>query len=163
MENNKFKSLAQQLIQDGILSQNLSYDDEIANFYDIKADENIENSPFAQKPDLQSKNPVHKKRINMYDANLTDDKQNKNTENKTTKLRFGDININKVLFKLFPRFYKAKLAKEAMKKLNALNINADNLREKTIPYGENEIRYNELIKYISTANEIQQNLNEKLG
>ena len=35
------------------------------------------------------------------------------------------------------------------------------LLDKTIPYGENELRYGDLVKYLNYANEIQTRLREK--
>ena len=68
----------------------------------------------------------------------------------------GALNaIENFLLTFFPRLYKAKLARDAMSKLKELNIDTKRLLEKTIPYGEGEMRYQNLIKYIKYANEIQ--------
>ena len=60
------------------------------------------------------------------------------------------------------KVYMAKLAKDAMQKLTELDIDAKLLSDRTIPYGENEKRYNDLIRYIVCANELQVKMNKKI-
>ena len=49
-----------------------------------------------------------------------------------------------------------------MKRLKELNIDTQKLLEKTIPYGEGETRYQNLVKYINYANEIQIKLKKQI-
>ena len=44
-----------------------------------------------------------------------------------------------------------------------LNIDTNKLLDKTIPYGEGEMRYQNLIKYISYANEIQAKIKKEIN
>ena len=71
--------------------------------------------------------------------------------------------IENFLFAFFPKLYKAKLARDAMAKLKELNIDTSKLLDKTIPYGENETRYQDLVKYINYANELQTNIKKKIN
>ena len=50
-----------------------------------------------------------------------------------------------------------------MSKLLELNIDTKTLLDKTIPYGEGEARYGDLIKYLNFANEIQTRLKKKIN
>ena len=72
-------------------------------------------------------------------------------------------NLEIFLYKFFPKLYKAKLIKESMSKLLELNIDTKTLLDKTIPYGEGEARYGDLIKYLNFANEIQTRLRKKIN
>ena len=67
-----------------------------------------------------------------------------------------------MFYKFFPKIYAAKLIKQAMEKFHELNIDAKNLLDKTIPYGEEDTRYGELVKYINCASEIQTRLKGKI-
>ena len=49
-----------------------------------------------------------------------------------------------------------------MLKFDELNIDTKALLDKTIPYGESEGRYKDLIKYLNYANEIQTRLKKKI-
>ena len=181
MENNQYNSLTEKLIQNGILSSNNEQKEKtIEELYDIKLDETMSNSPFVQKPIQETPLKTTKKRLNKYDLELLNgeniaqyEEQSNNIENsfktltrflsfKQNTLQKGTINsFEKFLFRFFPRLYKFKLAKDAIKKLHELNIDTKLLFDKTIPYGEGEMRYQDLIKYIKYANEIQTKLNGK--
>ena len=63
----------------------------------------------------------------------------------------------------FPKIYKARLAKDALQKLKELDIDTRELLNKTIPYGEEQARYDGLIKYIKYANEIETKINKKFN
>ncbi len=159
MENSKYNSLTEQLIQNGILNSKVN-DDENQNifekYYDVELDENYSDSPFLQQ-DTSPKAPLEtKKRINEYDLELFGAKDTEFSKSRTKSRNVFDY----LLFKFFPKLYRAKLIKKAMKKLFDLNIDTKNLFNKTIPYGENEIRYKELIKYLNCANELQHELKE---
>ena len=83
---------------------------------------------------------------------------------KETMLNNGSgNNLEIFLYKFFPKLYKAKLIKESMSKLLELNIDTKTLLDKTIPYGEGEARYGDLIKYLNFANEIQTRLKKKIN
>ena len=71
--------------------------------------------------------------------------------------------IENFLFAFSPKLYKAKLARDAMVRLKELNIDTKKLLDKTIPYGEGEMRYQSLIKYLNFANEIQSNIKKKFN
>ena len=45
-----------------------------------------------------------------------------------------------------------------MSKFAELNIDTQTLLDKTIPYGENETRYEDLVKFLNYANELQTRL-----
>ncbi len=165
MENSAYDSLTQKLIQNGILpSQNT----EGENFFETHSNPIVE----------EAKEPKNKKRINRYDLDLIEKDSISNTINfKTVALlkvlkRFVDFKQNKaknnsfklenLFFKFFPKLYKAKLVKDAFSELLALNIDAKTLLDKSIPYGEEDERYQDLVKYINCANEIQANLKKKI-
>ena len=170
MKNSEFNSLKQSLINNGLLSYETdSKNDESENFFVITPDENMANSPFIKKD--ETKNYIKKrKRLNKSDFDLILESQDSGRIEsldlvKTLKrfINFKETLAQKgalglfeyLLFKIFPKIYKAKLAKDAMQKLTELDIDAKILSDKTIPYGENEKRYNDLIKYICYANELQ--------
>ena len=160
MENGKYNSLTEQLIQNGILNSKVQ-DDKNENifekYYDVELNENYSDSPFLQNNNIEIEaSPETKRRINEYDLDLLKGKDTRTFKFKNKKRSLSDF----LLFKFFPKLYRAKLIKKAMKKMFDLNIDTKNLFNKTIPYGENEIRYNELIKYLSYANELQHELKE---
>ena len=182
MENNKYNSLTEQLIQNGILSSpNENKDknkDFIESFYGIEPAQDMSNSPFVEIPIEEDKNEIelkNKKRINIFDSSFSNDefKNNENVSALKFLKRFFDLKTKKaqnasafsfenILYKFFPRLYKVKIAKEAMRKLSELNIDTKALLDKTIPYGESEGRYEDLIKYLNYANEIQTRLRKKI-
>lgn len=167
MDNSTYNSLTQKLIQKGLLPS----DDTNENFFETHLEET---APKDETP----KNLKNSKRINQLDFDVIEENSISNTINfKTVALlkilkRIVDFNQNKarrsgfkfenLFFKFFPKLYKAKLVKDAMNELLELNIDAKTLLDKTIPYGENDIRYQDLIKYINCANEIQTNLKKKI-
>lgn len=170
MENNNYKSLAQKLMQDGILSSNNMPENIFQNSKDIKQNENIQNP--IENP---SKNEIkNKKRINQYDLEILQDIQAKDVINFKTVASLnmlqslihpkkkGMNKLENLFFKLFPRLYKARLVKDALSELSKLDENAKSLLDKTIPYGEAQLRYEDLIKYLSLTNEIQINLKKKI-
>ena len=157
MENSKYNSLTEKLIQNGILNSTSSGNENIfEKFYDVEVNEDYSNSPFVENDKLQSLNEA-KKRINEYDLDLLNGKNINFSKKLNKKRNICDV----LLLKFFPKFYKARLIKKAMKKMFDLNIDTKSLFNKTIPYGENEVRYNELIKYLTYANELQYELKEK--
>jgi len=167
MENSRYNSLTQKLIQNGILQDN---DSKEINFF-----ETPQSNPIIDKP---LKDNSAKKRFNKLDLDMIEKDSVSNTINfKTVALlkilkRFVDfkqnnaknknLKVENLFFKFFPRLYKAKLVKDALNQLLELNIDVKSLLDKTIPYGENDIRYHDLIKYINCANEIQINLKKKI-
>ena len=154
MENNNYNSLTDRLIQNGIIANPTQ---ESQNFFEAYRDASVENnsdSPFAQqsqKTDIADSN-----RINEYDLDLIRKKSGKNHTKTKKKLGLYDS----FLLKFFPKLYRAKLVKQAMKRISDLNIDTALLFNKTIPYGESEIRYGDLIKYLVCANELQVELSE---
>lgn len=154
MENNNYNSLTDRLIQNGIIANTTR---ESQNFFEAYRDESIENnsdSPFAQKP--EKADTTDSNRINEYDQNLIRKKSGKNHLKMKKKLGLYDS----FLLKFFPKLYRAKLVKQAMKRISDLNIDTALLFNKTIPYGESEIRYGDLIKYLVCANELQIELSD---
>ena len=171
MENQQFNSLTESLIKSGIIKA--ADEEDFNSLYNLELD--MSKSPFAKcvevidEPDELDNQ--YKKRINNYDMELLNDNLSKNPIKRNVdsfKLlkRFLDFKqslasrgqlgfMEKFLFTFFPRIYKAKLIKEAMAKFNELNIDTKTLLDKTIPYGESENRYQDLIKYLNCANEIQ--------
>ena len=176
MSNQNFDSLAKKLMQNGILPSDESMSDKEENFFKIESRENIIDSPFeAEKIEIPKALQKNQKRLNQSDFEMVSnaDGEFNNNSFKTIK-RFIDFKqnlaskgalsaIENFLFTFFPKLYKAKLAKDAMSKLKELNIDANKLLDKTIPYGEGEIRYQNLIKYISYANEIQTKIKKKIN
>ncbi len=160
MENSNYSSLTDKLIQNGIIS---NPNKDMSNFFENA--KTPDSSEFNDNPSFSSNNilipdgiyPDSKKRINEYDMNL---------------LRAGkhSVDLNKVksnniydsfLSRFFPKIYKAKLIKKAMKCMRNSNIDTSSLFNKTIPYGESEIHYRELVKYLVLANELQSKLSQK--
>ncbi len=170
MNNPLYNSLTEKLIQDGILSSpDIFYqEDDSKNFF---KSENEEKTTTSNEGELKTK-----KRLNHYDLDLIDNSENtikpeKNPYDsikrflnfKQIKLENGNATLFELLFsKFFPRLYKARLVKEAMSKFIELNIDTETLLNKTIPYGENETRYKDLIKYLNYANELQTRLKKKI-
>ncbi len=168
MDNPLYNSLTEKLIQNGILSSpDIPYqEDDNRNFF--KSENKNENEHVEQ-----TKN---KKRLNQYDLDLIKETDNITAPEKNPyesikrflnfkqiKLKKGDATLYEILFaKFFPKIYKAKLVKQAMAKFVELNIDTQTLLNKTIPYGENETRYKDLIKYLSYANELQTRLKNKI-
>ena len=169
-----YNSLTEQLIQNGIIKNETS-DKNTDELFGIELDEDMNNSPFVERPiEIPKALQKKSKRINQTDMEmLSEDSDENNVSNsfKTIK-RFLKIkeslaskgslgNIENFLFAFFPKLYKAKLVRDAMAKLKELNIDANKLLDKTIPYGESETRYQSLIKYLSYANEIQTKIKKK--
>lgn len=159
MDNIKYNSLTEQLISDGIIPSDVSGASNSSN--------NIENTNlfntnpyqkeiFEEEKETNATKP-NKKRLNNYDLELINKSSKEDYKIQKEKTTF----FEKILFNCFPKLYKAKLIKEAMAKLVELNIDTNALLDKTIPYGESEIRYKDLIKYLNYANEMQIRLNKK--
>lgn len=179
MENPQYNSLTEKLIQNGIISAS----DDAQNLFGIIPDEDMSHSPFVEKPIEapkaeipEIKEEINRKRLNNYDLELLKDNKEKTKVHQSFKIikRFLNFKENmaqkgqsklseRFFFTFFPKLYKAKLVKDAMAKLNELNIDTKTLLDKTIPYGEGENRYKNLIKYLNYANEIQTNLKKKIN
>ncbi len=165
MENSAYNSLTQKLIQNGIIPSSEAEGD---NFFEVQSNPII-------KEEIEPKN---KKRINQYDLDIIEKDSISNTINfktiallkvlkrfidfKQNKAKKNNLKVENLFYKFFPKLYKAKLVKEAMNQLFELNIDAKTLLDKSIPYGESDSRYEDLIKYINCANEIQTNLKKKI-
>ncbi len=150
MDENIYNSLTEKLILDGILNADSK---EGENFFNIKAEENLNHSPFVEKKEAETK-----KRINRFDLELIT-----NPLEASRKESFRKLNVfEKIFFKFFPKLYKAKLIKEAMVKLKELNIDTKTLLDKTIPYGESEFRYKDLIRYLEYAAQLQSDIEKKV-
>ena len=159
MENSSYNSLTEKLIQNGIIPYDKNDEDNIfQKQYDTIPD--AVSSPLFYQPDIKQEenkiNPENKKRINEYDLELIKGKNPKKITVEYSKKNALDF----LLFKFFPKIYRARLVKKAMKRLLELNIDADNLFNKTIPYGENEIRYKELVEYLKYVSELQLKLDD---
>lgn len=193
MENQKYNSLTDKLIQNGIIqTTNGQEEKESENFFEkmkssIIPDENLNpsfiNSPIDEKNENktsdESKALQSKKRINEYDLDLIRNIDTKiSTKNHQTPIetikRFIDFKQAKVhkgnsgifemfLYRFFPKIYRAKLIKKAITKMLELNIDTNTLLNKTIPYGEGESRYEDLIKYLNCANELQTRLKKNFN
>lgn len=187
MENSIYNSLADKLKQTGLIPKEENDNDLELTLFGITPDEDINNSPFINKTPNKTVNEAenkaetaketnsNKKRINEYDLELIKG-QLKNEENAISFLKVlkrflnfkelmitkGTIsNREKIFHRLFPKLYKIKIAKEAIKRLTELGIDTNALLSKTIPYGEKESRYSDLVKYLNYANQIRVKLNEK--
>ena len=167
MNNSNYNSLTEKLMQSGIIKSGES-DINHKNFFEVAIDENAIESPIEEKIEIPKALQKETKRLNQSDLEMVSENINSFSSDNSLKLikRFLDFKqnlaskgalgaIENFLLTFFPRLYKAKLAKDAMAKLKELNIDTKKLLEKTIPYGEGEIRYQNLIKYIKYANEIQ--------
>ena len=149
MENNEYNSLTEKLIQSGIL-QSDNEENNSANFFNAK---NI-NAQNLKEENKSAQPPTSRKRINNYDLELLNEADVKiDFENKS--------NLQKILYKFFPKLYEFKVAKDAIQKMAELGIDTNRLLDKTVPYGENELRYKNLVKFIQYANEIQTRLKRK--
>lgn len=185
--NPLYNSLEEKLIQNGILPpagiENTQSSAE--NFFEKTPPEKTgEKSPdesgnfFKEVPDNTPFRKNSAKRLNDYDLDLIENpigsSKTKNVETsaqvlkrflnfKQNKLENGSANFREALFaRFFPRLYKARLIKEAMAKFLELNIDTQTLLDKTIPYGENEMRYGDLVKFLNYANELQTRLKKKI-
>ena len=170
MEDYNYNSLANQLLENGIISSNEgNYELNLSN------GENFFEKVEEKQETPQAPQTSHK-RLNEYDSALIKNASKPIDENfsdklnivkrflefKKTMLAKGKIGFIEYLeYKFFPKIYRAKLVKEAMNKLHSLNINANELLDKTIPYGENESRYDNLVKYLNYANELNTKLQKK--
>ncbi len=153
MDENIYNSLTKKLILNGLINSDI----ESENFFNIEADEDFSNSPFVEKKEKEEKKQP-KKRINRFDLELITNPLEDNKKEGFDKLN----NLEKIIFNFFPKLYKAKLAKEAILRLKELNIDTKVLFDKTIPYGESEIRYKDLIKFLKYASEIQSDIEKKV-
>lgn len=175
MENNIYNSLTEKLIQNGILGNEktqieipLASDDDRNIF---KKSSNVE-IPAYMLP--------AKKRLNQLDLELINRNQaNTNKPKKNFIFRIASINrfftydknihsingsknfLDRLCFAFLPKIHKAKLVKEAMAIFSKLDIDITELSDKAIPYGEAEDRYQNLIKYIKFANDIQIDIKRK--
>lgn len=181
MENNSYNSLTEKLIQNGILpsDENDCKDNIFENHFKKRdADSNNDSEPEENKDVVQKP----KKRINQYDLDMIryDDVDQAISETINFKMtaslkvlnRFLNLKKNKLnkktpasiedfFFRMFPKLYNAKLVKDAVAKLLELDVDTKTLLDKTIPYGEGETRYDDLIKYLSYANQIQKKLKKE--
>ena len=151
MENNEYNSLTQKLIQSGIIQDNTEQKDtsEVVNFFNANTF-NAENSTVAP-----AEKPIsNKRRINNYDLELLEKADYPINLEK-------ESNFKKILYKVFPKLYEFKIAKDAIQKMDELGIDANSLLDKSVPYGEGEMRYKNLVKFIKYANEIQTKLKRK--
>ena len=149
MENNEYNSLTQKLIQNGILQENTKEKEpEAINFF------NAQNFNEEIVQETAPKKEKNKKRINNYDLNLL--------ENADCPIKAdNESNLRKLIYKFFPKLYEFKIAKDAVQKMTELGIDTNALLDKSVPYGEGEIRYKNLVKFIKYANEIQTRLKRK--
>ena len=151
MDNKNYNSLAQKLIQNGLLN-----DINSENFFEKSV-----NTISYKETEQKSSN-----RINEYDCDLIKNRPARDGIKKT--INFGTIASLKLFrqnsktanlfFKFFPKLRRAKDTQDAIEKLSKLNIDTKKMLEKTIPYGESETRYNNLVEYLNYINEIQSKL-----
>lgn len=153
------------------------------NFFEDGLKENNLNNPQDKIKDISNdvsaifsaaeeiKPAIHRtnRRLNQYDLELI--KNSASSDFITNAINFCTISSLKMLkndkvenlfFKFFPKLRKAKMIKDSMARLETLNKDAKILLDKTIPYGESEMRYDDLIKYLNYANEIQTRLKRKI-
>ena len=151
MKNNEYNSLTEKLIQSGIIqTDNSAQNSPDINFFNAK---NVDINENIQMPD-EKEESINRKRINNYDLELL--------ENADVSLEQQEENhLQRLLYKFFPKLYEFKIAKDAIQKMSELGINSDILLDKAVPYGENELRYKNLVKFIKYANEIQTKLKRK--
>jgi len=148
MQNNEYNSLTEKLIQSGILQANNNEDNESNDINFFNAPVNSEEiDEVSEKTEPQN---INRKRINNYDLELL--KNNKKSQD------VSENNVQKLIYKFFPKLYEFKVAKDALQKMNELGIDTNTLLDKTVPYGEGELRYKNLVKFIKYANEIQTKL-----
>ena len=167
MRKSSYNSLTEKLIQNGIIPN----DNEVLNenFFENLNQKKEDNTPQEQQTSEINGN---KKRINQYDLDLI--KNNKLSAKETINFKitatlkllscilgFGVENSEKIdnfFEKFFPRLYRAKKLRENISYL----AKYCNVKDKTIPYGEQEERYNNLVKYLSYANNIETKIKEKI-
>lgn len=176
MSDLNYNSLVEKLKQSGIIPSEES-DKNNENIFEIIHEENNIDSPFSDDEiDIPKTLQKNHKRLNKSDMEMLTENQNEQSNNNSYKIinRFLNFKqnlaskgalggIENFLFAFFPKLYKAKLVKDAMAKLKELNIDAQRLLEKTTPYGENEARYENLVKFINCANEIQTKINKEIN
>ncbi len=176
MSDLNYNSLVEKLKQSGIIPSEES-DKNNENIFEIIYEENNIDSPFSNDEiDIPKTLQKNHKRLNKSDMEMLTENQNEQSNNNSYKIinRFLNFKqnlaskgalggIENFLFVFFPKLYKAKLVKDAMAKLKELNIDAQRLLEKTTPYGENEARYENLVKFINCANEIQTKINKEIN
>lgn len=138
---NNYNSLKDQLIQNGILPSETSEGER--NFFEFS----VENKPeikeeLREAPTLT--NPINnKRRLNTSDVEVIEEIDKSGLKN----------HKDNFLFRVFPKLKQAKIAKEILKKITDLDIDTNNLLEKSVPYGESEKRYENLVRYINAVNE----------
>ena len=172
---NDYNSLTKKLIEDGIIKDTTSDTSEL-NIFSIGLNNEASSASYVEAPiESIKQEPIISKRLNKSDYEMVSESLDDSVSNNSFKLikRFLSIKQNlaskgalnhleNFLFAFFPKLYKAKLARDAMAKLKELNIDTQKLLDKTIPYGEGEIRYQNLVKFLNFANEIQTNIKKKL-
>ena len=174
MNNLNYDSLANVLKQNGMIPQSESVELVEDNFFNVKTSDFSLNE-MQQEKSVEIPKALRKesKRLNHSDMEMICDSKLLQNSNRRIVRRFLNFKENMAskgslgffetcLFALFPKIYKAKLAKDAMRKINELNIDIEKLSDKNIPYGEGEMRYQSLIKYISFANEIQTKIKKEI-
>lgn len=164
MNNSNYNSLAQQLMQSGLIKSEESEQNE-NNFFEVAFNDDVADSPI--EVEIPKALQKETRRLNQSDLEMVSQKDeylNNDSlklikrfigfkQNLASKGAFGML--ENLFLAFFPRLYKAKLVRDAMLKLKELNIDTKKLLDKAIPYGEGEMRYQSLIKYIKYANEIQ--------
>ena len=130
-----YNSLREQLIQNGFIDEE--------NFFR----ENDSSNPFEE----EIKTDLNSKRLNIFEL----DNINKDLDNFKNPKNFFD----RIIYYFFPKIYKAQLVKRAMEKFLDLNIDPKILFDKTIPYGEADLRYKDLVKYLKYASKVQAYIN----
>ena len=172
MNNSNYNSLTEKLMQSGLIKSEES-DKQEGNFFEVACNENA--TDFKLGVEIPKALQKEARRLNHSDLEMVSETLDEfNSDSFKLVTRFLNIKQNlasrgalgfveNFLFAFFPRLYKAKLARDAMSKLNELNIDTSKLLDKTIPYGEGEMRYQNLIKYISCANEIQTKIKKEIN
>ena len=146
MQNSEYNSLTEKLIQSGIIKPDAQAEEDFgANFFSGAPSEEVQE---------ELKEPTNKgKRLNNYDLELLENSKNEEIKEENK--------LQKIIYKFFPKLYEFKVAKAAIQKMDELGIDTNALLDKSIPYGEGEIRYKNLVKFIKYANEIQTKLKRK--
>lgn len=150
MQNNNYNSLEEKLIQSGIL-QNAN--EPVKTHVDAPLRENFFESK-KEEIEPQQDIKISKKRLNNYDLDLLEKAEGHFTLDSENKFL-------QIFYKFFPAIYRIKIAKDISKELSLLDIDTNTLMNKTVPYGENEIRYKNIIKYLKYANKIQSKIKKK--
>ena len=177
MSDLNYNSLVEKLKQSGIIPNEEIEEKSSENIFERISEENETTSPFSNlETEIPQEFKKPHKRLNKSDIEMVSEDNNAQISDNSYKIikRFlnfkqklaskGSLNsIENFLFAFFPKLYKAKLVKDAMIKLKELNIDTQKLMEKTFPYGENEARYENLVKYINYANEIQTKINKEIN